>query len=148
MPTVLDSCNKHLDSHSWAILVGGGDGSVSWILSELDKVKNLNYRPPVVILPLGTGNDLSRALGWGPGYSGERLCKILENICTAGTVNLDRWNIERCLMPEVKGQVGAGKVGEKKEELEMPHNFPVSVINNYLSIGGVIYFRSTENSLL
>ena len=37
---------------------------MGWILSELDKLK-IRPMPPVAVLPLGTGNDLSRSLSWG-----------------------------------------------------------------------------------
>ena len=38
---------------------------MGWILSVLDKL-NLPRPPPVAVLPLGTGNDLSRTLNFGP----------------------------------------------------------------------------------
>ena len=51
------------------ILVCGGDGTVGWVLNSLADVKHLmNCKTPGVgIIPIGTGNDLSRVLGWGPG---------------------------------------------------------------------------------
>lgn len=74
------------------ILCCGGDGTVGWVLSEIDKL-NFITLPPCAILPLGTGNDLARVLNWGPAYAGEPIEKILTQVSEAVVHCLDRWEI-------------------------------------------------------
>ncbi|XP_063049742.1 diacylglycerol kinase eta-like, partial [Engraulis encrasicolus] len=78
---------------SFRVLVCGGDGSVGWVLSELDKL-GLHKQCQLGVLPLGTGNDLARVLGWGGLCDDDaQLMQILEKLERATTKMLDRWSI-------------------------------------------------------
>uniref|UniRef100_A0AAY4DF59 diacylglycerol kinase (ATP) n=1 Tax=Denticeps clupeoides TaxID=299321 RepID=A0AAY4DF59_9TELE len=78
---------------TFRILVCGGDGSVGWVLSEID-VLMLHKQCQLGVLPLGTGNDLARVLGWGSACDDDaQLPQILEKLERASTKMLDRWSI-------------------------------------------------------
>uniref|UniRef100_A0A8C5G628 Diacylglycerol kinase n=1 Tax=Gouania willdenowi TaxID=441366 RepID=A0A8C5G628_GOUWI len=78
---------------TFRILVCGGDGSVGWVLSEID-VLTLHKQCQLGVLPLGTGNDLARVLGWGSACDDDaQLPEILEKLERASTKMLDRWSI-------------------------------------------------------
>ncbi|KAF5298461.1 hypothetical protein FQR65_LT01240 [Abscondita terminalis] len=82
---------RHFDP--FRILVCSGDGSVGWVLSEIDKL-DMHKQCQVAVLPLGTGNDLARVLGWGSSCDDDtHLPQLLEKYEKASTKILDRWSI-------------------------------------------------------
>jgi hypothetical protein len=84
------------------VLVCGGDGSVGWVLKEIDEL-NLHKKCQIGVLPLGTGNDLARVLGWGAVLDDDnQLPKLLESFERATTKMLDRWSIMTYETPILK----------------------------------------------
>ncbi|XP_064455539.1 diacylglycerol kinase eta-like [Ornithodoros turicata] len=75
------------------VLVCAGDGSVSWVLSEMDRLR-LHGQCQTGVLPLGTGNDLARVLGWGSVCDDDaQLPQLLDKYGRASARLLDRWSI-------------------------------------------------------
>ncbi|XP_041974218.1 diacylglycerol kinase eta [Aricia agestis] len=75
------------------VLVCSGDGSVGWVLQEVDKLE-MHKQVQTAVLPLGTGNDLARVLGWGASCDdAANLQQLLERYERASTKMLDRWSI-------------------------------------------------------
>ena len=94
------------------ILACGGDGTCGWIFSSLDKVwanvlgsdsskcrvheSKYNGHLPMAIIPLGTGNDLSRQFNWGGTFSSHMQKKsMISSVQKSTTTCLDRW---RCII--------------------------------------------------
>ncbi|XP_076825802.1 diacylglycerol kinase zeta-like isoform X2 [Clavelina lepadiformis] len=122
------------------VLACGGDGTVGWILSVFDKLA-MTKPPPVAILPLGTGNDLSRTMNFGAGYTDEPVHKIIQTVEDARLVKLDRWK----LYVEKNEDAAAANNNKAEEEdaslaVEFPSSAgvdkpPLDVVNNYFGIG-------------
>ncbi|KAF4148478.1 Diacylglycerol kinase accessory domain [Phytophthora infestans] len=93
------------------ILVCGGDGTVGWVLGALDEI-GAQRQPPIAVLPLGTGNDLARVLGWGAGFSAPTdVSEILSEVEAAHVSLLDRWQVN---------------IGDSQKRV---------VLNNYVGVG-------------
>ncbi|KAJ1353772.1 Diacylglycerol kinase accessory domain [Parelaphostrongylus tenuis] len=75
------------------VLVCGGDGTVGWVLGAFDRL-GLHNRCQLGVLPIGTGNDLARVLGWGHAfYDDTQLPQLIRTFERAHTRMLDRWSV-------------------------------------------------------
>ena len=78
----------------------GGDGTVGWILSVMDSMSFPPGQTPAIgIIPLGTGNDLSRSLNWGGKYQNKPLRKVLIDMAKADVTQMDRWTLKVAMDP-------------------------------------------------
>jgi diacylglycerol kinase (ATP) len=115
------------------VLVAGGDGTVSFGMDIVDKLDwdslGQAQRPHITVIPMGTGNDLSRAIGHGPGFSKDKCPCACSSCCRVETMDetitaaisapkavMDRFSIS------VTARNGSGVLEQR-------------VMNNYFSIG-------------
>lgn len=89
--TDIDALCRICAASGAALVACGGDGTAS---HALDAVWRCGATVPVGIIPLGTGNDLARHLGWG-GHAptGAVLDRHLERLAAAPDHRLDRWTL-------------------------------------------------------
>ncbi|XP_023746876.1 diacylglycerol kinase 4 [Lactuca sativa] len=106
-----DTCAKETRERL-RIVVAGGDGTVGWVLGCLGELhkQGRDPVPPTAIIPLGTGNDLSRSFGWGGSFPFKwktAIKRSLDRALQAPLGCLDSW--------ELLISMPAG------EELDTPH---------------------------
>ncbi|PKA65444.1 Diacylglycerol kinase 7 [Apostasia shenzhenica] len=132
------------------VVVAGGDGTVGWVLGSLGElyVQNREPVPPTAIIPLGTGNDLSRSFGWGGSFpfAWRSAVKLALQKAANGTIcRLDSWHVtvamqegERVEFPHClthKEQCSFSQEFEMDGELPEKFSCFEGVFYNYLSIG-------------
>nr|XP_043607281.1 diacylglycerol kinase 5-like isoform X2 [Erigeron canadensis] len=101
------------------IIVAGGDGTAGWILGVISDMK-FDHPPPVATVPLGTGNNLPFAFGWGkknPGTDVESVKMFLNQVGDAKEMKVDSWHvIMRMKVPKGDGSC------DPIAPLELPHS--------------------------
>ena len=123
------------------ILIGGGDGSVLSVIEDLYKDKIDLKRCIFGAMPLGTGNDLSNAMGFDSqceiGIKVEYFQRVLYTYITAGIINIDIWQLQ-LKVDKNEGKIFDvilnGEVQLKDEENNYLTYFSKTFIN-YMSIG-------------
>lgn len=130
---------KGLDAHRAApgenvrCLVAGGDGTFSWVASVLEEKEIGNVY--LSLIPLGSGNDMSRALGWGRKYPGDaEIPRFVEFLRNAPLHPLDVWKLAAEADPNVEGS--GGETGNVRP-----------LMCNYLSFGADAYVELKFNQL-
>ncbi|XP_031273255.1 diacylglycerol kinase 5-like isoform X1 [Pistacia vera] len=77
------------------IIVAGGDGTAGWLLGVVSDLK-LSHPPPIATVPLGTGNNLPFAFGWGkknPSTDRQSVLSFMEQVKNAKEMKIDSWHI-------------------------------------------------------
>ncbi|CAI9090372.1 OLC1v1025135C1 [Oldenlandia corymbosa var. corymbosa] len=100
------------------IIVAGGDGTAGWLLGVVSDLK-LSQPPPIATVPLGTGNNLPFAFGWGkknPGTDKDSVLSFLRQVRKAKEMMIDSWHILMRMRAPSQGSC------DPIAPLELPHS--------------------------
>ncbi|KAL3820973.1 hypothetical protein ACJIZ3_006878 [Penstemon smallii] len=100
------------------IIVAGGDGTAGWLLGVVSDLKLLQP-PPIATVPLGTGNNLPFAFGWGkknPGTDRNSVLSFMEQVLKAKEMKIDSWHILMRMRAPKEGSC------DPIAPLELPHS--------------------------
>jgi len=112
------------------VLAVGGDGTVGSVLEAVMRLEATSdgYRPPVGVVPMGTGNDLARCLGW-IGAEEESPARILKAACEAPVTSMDAWQLNVTGMQLQRGERAPPSLTQAEDGSFSGTFF------NYLSVG-------------
>ncbi|XP_021713443.1 diacylglycerol kinase 5-like, partial [Chenopodium quinoa] len=100
------------------LVVAGGDGTAGWLLGVVCDLK-LSHPPPIATMPLGTGNNLPFAFGWGkknPGTDQQSVKSFLYPVMQAKEMKIDNWHILMRMKIPTEGNC------DPIAPLELPHS--------------------------
>ncbi|PKI35043.1 hypothetical protein CRG98_044558 [Punica granatum] len=100
------------------IIVAGGDGTAGWLLGVVCDLK-LSHPPAIATVPLGTGNNLPFAFGWGkrnPGTDRQSVEGFLKQVLEAKEMKIDNWHILMRMKAPAEGTC------DPIAPLELPHS--------------------------
>lgn len=129
---------KTLPKQRFIILACGGDGTINWIFSVLDKMQP-ETEPYLACLPLGTGNDLSRVFNWGSGYTHfDCVRSFLASLILSEPMKLDRWIAKIDFDQQQVERENETQTSAKLSTNPKPSTKPIRKIisfQNYISVG-------------
>lgn len=124
------------DLHDMRVIICGGDGTVLWVVQEVVdagiSIDNITFG----IIPIGTGNDFSRSLGWGSssvGFSDKNIIglkEIVQQWVHSEIRKYDIWDFEMELYED--GNIM--RVKDKKEIILESKSLKRS-FSNYFGVG-------------
>lgn len=122
------------------VIVAGGDGTAGWLLGVVSDLK-LSQPPAIATVPLGTGNNLPFAFGWGkrnPGTDRRSVLSFMEQVKKAKEMKIDSWHILMRMRAPREGSC------DPIAPLELPHSlhaFHRVSASDELSMEGYHTFR-------
>tara|TARA_R110002050_G_scaffold14642_1_gene45992 strand:+ start:286 stop:1248 length:963 start_codon:yes stop_codon:yes gene_type:complete len=137
---------RFTDVEGVRVIIGGGDGSTTSVVEEISKIDFKHMPVGAALLPLGTGNELSRVFGWGKAFelhgSGvDSVAEYLQSVDEAELQPLDQWRVE----VHGEGKERDGKGNQSRSDLAAPRS--LHTMNCFFSIGLDAYVTHSFHQL-